>query len=69
MCTCCTGEDPVVQWLLGTGLRPILEALPEAEAAEFITEFAASDAPRVPAERATARCCPYRRIFAVGHRP
>jgi trans-aconitate 2-methyltransferase len=35
------GQDPVLEWVRGTGLRPILSALGEAEAAEFSAEYAA----------------------------
>lgn len=33
------GDDPVLDWVRGTGLRPILAALPEADAAEFTAEY------------------------------
>jgi trans-aconitate 2-methyltransferase len=35
------GRDPVLEWVRGTGLRPILSALAEDEAAEFSAEYAA----------------------------
>lgn len=35
------GEDPVLDWLRGTGLRPVLAALSEPEAGEFTTQYAA----------------------------
>jgi trans-aconitate 2-methyltransferase len=63
-----TGEDPVVDWLLGTGLRPILEILDETDAAEFVVEFARRMRLEYPAtEHGTL--LPYRRIFTVAHRP
>ena len=62
-----TGPDPVVDWLLGTGLRPILEALPPEDFAEFIAEFAEHMRREYPpGEYGTL--LPYRRIFAVAHR-
>lgn len=33
------GDDPVLDWVRGTGLRPILAALPDVEAAEFTAEY------------------------------
>ena len=33
------GEDPVLDWVRGTGLRPILAALTEPDAAEFTDEY------------------------------
>ena len=35
------GEDPVLDWVRGTGLRPVLGALEPAAAAEFEAEYAA----------------------------
>ena len=34
------GEDPVLEWVRGTGLRPVLAALPDDEAAVFSREYA-----------------------------
>ena len=34
------GEDPVLQWLRGTGLRPVLDRLSADDAAEFERELA-----------------------------
>ena len=61
------GDDPVLQWVRGTGLRPILAALPEAEAAEFSASYAAllrEAYPHTPAGTIFA----FRRIFAVGRK-
>ena len=63
-----TGHDPVLQWVRGTGLRPILAALDEQNAAEFCAEYAALLRSAYPAtEHGTVFA--FRRIFAVGHRP
>jgi trans-aconitate 2-methyltransferase len=35
------GEDPVLEWVRGTGLRPVLAALPPDEAAAFTHDYAA----------------------------
>lgn len=36
------GPDPVLEWVRGTGLRPVLAALTETDAAAFSTEYAAA---------------------------
>jgi trans-aconitate 2-methyltransferase len=36
-----SGDDPVLEWVRGSGLRPVLQALAEDEAAEFTAEYAA----------------------------
>lgn len=63
-----TGADPVLEWLRGTGLRPVLAELSSADGAEFAATLAAALRDAYPAtERGTL--FPFRRIFAVGHRP
>ncbi len=61
------GQDPVVEWYKGTGLRPVLTALPAARKDEFLTEYAARvrDA-YPPAPYGTV--LPFRRVFAVATR-
>ncbi|MDR0344970.1 MAG: trans-aconitate 2-methyltransferase, partial [Nocardiopsaceae bacterium] len=34
-----SGDDPVLEWYRGTGLRPVLARLDQQEAAEFLTEY------------------------------
>ena len=50
------GEDPVLDWLRGTGLRPVLAALPAGDVAAFEAEYAARlhDAYPGPGGRADA---------------
>ncbi len=61
------GDNPVLEWLRGTGLRPVLGALSASDAERFCAELA-------PALRAAYPQGPhgtlfeFRRIFAVGHR-
>jgi len=58
------GEDAVVDWYRGTGLRPVLSALPPAEAEEFLAGY--RDRIRVaypPAPYGTV--LPFRRVFMV----
>jgi trans-aconitate 2-methyltransferase len=62
------GEDAVLEWLRGTGLRPVLAALSPAEAAEFSAALAAElRTAYPPGEHGTL--FPFRRIFAVARRP
>lgn len=61
------GEDPVLEWLRGTGLRPVLAVLSEAAGAQFCAELAAQLRAAYPRTEA-GTLFPFRRIFAVGHR-
>jgi trans-aconitate 2-methyltransferase len=58
------GEDAVLRWMQGTGLRPVLSELDEAERAEFLEEYGARLRAAYP-RRAFGTVLPYRRIFAV----
>jgi trans-aconitate 2-methyltransferase len=59
------GERPVLDWMLGTGLRPVLGALTDAEErAEFLAEYAALLDDAYP-RRPHGTVLPFRRIFAV----
>jgi trans-aconitate 2-methyltransferase len=58
------GQDAVVDWYRGSGLRPVLSALPPAEAEEFLAGY--RDLIRVaypPAPYGTV--LPFRRVFVV----
>jgi trans-aconitate 2-methyltransferase len=61
------GADPVLEWVRGTALRPVLAALPPERHAEFEAELAAQLRAAYPA-MAYGTLFPFRRIFAVGHR-
>lgn len=60
------GEDPVLEWVRGTGLRPALAALGD-RAPEFEEEYAALLRHAYPSED-LGTPYPFRRIFAVGVR-
>jgi trans-aconitate 2-methyltransferase len=62
------GEDPVLEWVRGTGLRPILAALDGPDAAEFSAEYAAALREAYP-RTSHGTLFEFRRVFAVGHRP
>lgn len=64
-----TGEDPVLDWVKGTGLRPVLTALgddPEARDA-FVAEYRTALRAAYPAT-AHGTVFPFRRIFAVARK-
>jgi trans-aconitate 2-methyltransferase len=62
------GDDPVLEWIRGTGLRPILAALSPPDAEEFETQLAA-ELRRAYPQGPHGTLFPFRRVFAVGHRP
>jgi trans-aconitate 2-methyltransferase len=62
------GEDPVVEWYKGTGLRPVLAALPPGRSDEFLTEYAARVRDAYPAAP-YGTVLPFRRVFVVATRP
>ncbi|WP_154792991.1 methyltransferase domain-containing protein [Occultella kanbiaonis] len=61
------GEDPVLRWILGTGARPVVQALPEDLRARFIAEYAALLRVAYPA-RPYGTVLPFRRVFVVATR-
>jgi trans-aconitate 2-methyltransferase len=61
------GKDPVLEWTKGTTLRPVLAVLDEAQAADFIAEYAEGLRRAYPAET-FGTVFPFRRVFTVVHR-
>jgi trans-aconitate 2-methyltransferase len=61
------GEDPVVNWYRGSGLRPVLAALQPDQAEEFIADYRARIAQAYPAAP-YGTLLPFRRVFAVAVR-
>ena len=62
------GDDPVLEWVKGTALRPVLTALTDdAARGEFLDEYAARLRQAYPAD-GFGTVFPFRRTFAVGHR-
>ncbi|GAA4862052.1 trans-aconitate 2-methyltransferase [Kitasatospora terrestris] len=66
--TLLTGDDPVLEWVRGTALRPVLALLPDpAERAAFEAEYAALLRDAYPAGP-HGTVFPFRRVFAVAVR-
>ncbi len=61
------GDDPVLGWIKGTGLRPVLTALDEPERAEFEAEYGALLRAAYPT-REYGTVLPFRRVFVVAHK-
>lgn len=59
------GPAPVLEWVRGTALRPILEALAPEERAEFEAAYQARLARAYPQRKDGATLFPFRRIFIV----
>lgn len=61
------GDDPVLEWVKGTALRPVLAALDETERVEFLAEYG----PRLRAaypSQGFGTVLPFRRIFVVARK-
>jgi trans-aconitate 2-methyltransferase len=61
------GEDPVLDWYQGTGLRPVLAVLQPDRAAEFLDEYRARMSEAYPAAP-YGTVFPFRRVFVVAVR-
>jgi len=61
------GADPVLEWVRGTALRPVLAALSPADAADFEAEYAPRLRETYPAGPG-GTLFPFRRIFCVGRK-
>ncbi len=63
------GSDPILEWVKGTGLRPVLNALPDQEAKDaFCAELAPLLRDAYPT-RTYGTPFPFRRVFVVAHTP
>ena len=61
------GQDPVLAWVRGTALRPVMGALSEDDAKRFESEYAAALRDAYP-QGVHGTVFPFRRIFAVGRK-
>jgi len=64
-----SGENPVLEWLKGTTLRPILDALPDPEREQFEAQYRARVARAYPAGADGKTLFPFRRLFIVARKP
>ncbi|HEU5033520.1 MAG TPA: trans-aconitate 2-methyltransferase [Mycobacteriales bacterium] len=60
------GEDPVLEWVKGTALRPVLSVLDQDEQRQFLGEYGAQLRAAYPGTE-NGTVFPFRRTFAVGH--
>jgi trans-aconitate 2-methyltransferase len=61
------GDDPVLEWVRGTGLRPVLGALSEADAAAFSEQYAELLRDAYP-RRSYGTVFGFLRTFVVAHK-
>lgn len=61
------GEDPVFEWISGTGARPVLQALPEQVRGDFVADYKEALRGAYPRQD-FGTVLPFRRIFVVAHR-
>jgi trans-aconitate 2-methyltransferase len=59
------GENPVVEWTRGTGLRPYLDALEEPERSAFLAAYAKRIATLYPKQPNGRTLLPFRRLFIL----
>jgi trans-aconitate 2-methyltransferase len=60
-----TGSDPVLEWVKGTGLRPVLNGLEEPERAIFLQEYTRRLRETYPVGNDGRTLYPFRRLFIV----
>lgn len=60
-----SGEDPVLEWVQSTGLRPILNGLDDAQRAEFLVDYRARLRQAYPQRADGTTLYPFRRLFIV----
>jgi trans-aconitate 2-methyltransferase len=61
------GENPVLEWFRGSGLRPVLAVLDADQAADFIAEYGEKIRVAYP-PGPFGTLLPFRRVFTVAHR-
>jgi trans-aconitate 2-methyltransferase len=63
------GQDPVVQWAMGTSLRPYLDALDGAEKEGFLAAYRAAMRTAYPPQADGTVLLPFRRLFILARLP
>ena len=64
-----TGDDPVFDWVSGTGARPTIQALPDGSARRLRGRVPRAAARGLPGRRRGRVVMPFRRIFVVARKP
>lgn len=64
-----TGDNPVLEWTKGTALRPVLNALPEAERPAFEEAYGAAVKAAYPPRPDGRTLYPFRRLFIIVGKP
>jgi trans-aconitate 2-methyltransferase len=59
------GDDPVLEWVKGSGLRPILNELSETDRAAYLAEYARRLRAAYPMRANGKTLYPFRRLFIV----
>jgi trans-aconitate 2-methyltransferase len=59
------GPDPILEWVTGTGLRPILNGLSEADRPVYLTEYSRRLRELYPTRANGKTLYPFRRLFVV----
>jgi trans-aconitate 2-methyltransferase len=62
------GDNPVVDWVRGTALKPLLDALDEFDRAAFHADYAARIRAAYPPRADGRTLFPFRRLFVVARR-
>jgi trans-aconitate 2-methyltransferase len=62
------GADPVLEWVRGSALRPVIEALPHDQAAAFERAYAARLREAYPRRPDGRTLLPFRRLFMIARR-
>ncbi|HSK98096.1 MAG TPA: hypothetical protein VK891_15835, partial [Euzebyales bacterium] len=64
-----TGDDPVLEWITGTALRPVRNALADDAWQEFRAELAPTLRAEYPQRADGTTWFPFRRVFVVARTP
>lgn len=60
-----TGDDPVLEWVKGTGLRPVLDGLDKGQQEPFLAEYRSRLRKAYPRREDGSTLYPFRRLFMV----
>lgn len=63
-----TGADPVLEWVMGSVLRPVVDSLDEVRRTDFLAECASRYRQAYPAGPDGSTTLPFRRLFIVARR-